>query len=182
AALEHANVQLVAVPVRLARGPELVRQGFAVQAEAHRVVQDRRNGGLDGVDRAVAVLVERGPGGEPDVDRGRIAAGVARARVDPRDRVADDLGQEPGAGDDAVADAAAQVEHARPLRADRDRDAGPDGGRGPADALRPALVDRFAGGEQLADAGDVLLHPGARRDGIPDVENGAVAARQVHEG
>jgi hypothetical protein len=124
------------------------------------VVQDGRDRGLDPLDGGVPVRVERGAGGEPDVDAGGVAAGLARPRVDAGDGVLDHLGQEPGAGDDALADAAAEMQHARPLGADRDRDAGADGALRPPDALGAALIRRFPAGEQIAHAGHVVLDPG----------------------
>ena len=155
---------------------------LAVEPEAHRVVEDRRHRGLDPLDRAAAVLVERGPGGEPDVDIGRVASGLAGAGVDPRDGVLDDVGQEPGAGSDAVADAPAQVQHLRALGADEDGNALARHGRRPADALRPALIGRFALGEEISHARHVVLDPRTRGDLVADVEDGAVPAGHVHEG
>src|SRR5262249_25055844 len=142
--VEHMIVEHVAVDVLLDLPAQLVGDPLVVEPEAHRVVQDRGDRGLHALDRGVAVAVERGARREPDVDAGGIAAGLARARVDARDRVLDHLGQEAGARDHAVPDAAAQVQHAWTLGADRDRNPRTDRTAGPPDALRAGLIGRLA--------------------------------------
>ena len=79
------------------------------------------------------------------------------SRVDPRERVVDHLGQEPGAGHDPVPDPAAQVQHLRALGADGDGDARAHRRGGPAHPLRPSLIRGLALGQELPDAGHVVL-------------------------
>src|SRR5580704_17021426 len=52
----------------------------------------------------------------------------------------------------------------------------------PADALWPSVITAFAGSDQVADTGDVVLHPGAARRLKTDVVDRTVAAADIHEG
>src|SRR5262249_56930475 len=126
--------------------------------------------GLDALDSAVAILVERRARREPDVDVGRIAPGFAGPGVDARDRVVDGGGKQPGPGGDAVADAPAQMQHLRALGADVDGNALARDGRCPAHALRAALIARLALRDQIPHAGHVVLDPRARGHLVADVE------------
>src|SRR5262249_4578639 len=146
-----------------------------------RVVQDRRDRRLDVLEGLVAIVVETRPRREPDLEVPRIASLRAGARVDAGDRVRDDLGQETGPRDHSVPDATAEVQHAWTLGADGDGDPRRPGGRAPPPPLGPALVRRLARREEAADTLHVLLDPRARRRGVADVEDGAVAAGDVHE-
>src|SRR5215470_15660803 len=116
-------VELVAVDVLLDLRADLVGYMLAVEPEPHGMIQDRRYRGLDVLDGAVPIVVQRRARREPDVDVVRVASGLARAGLDARDRVLDDRREQTCPGGHAVADPAAQVEHLRTLGADRDGNA-----------------------------------------------------------
>ncbi len=118
---------------------------------------------LDRLDRVRAAVREAGLGEPPHVHVVEAAAGRAGAALDGGQREADHLRGEPEAHDDAVGHAPGQLQRARALGGQVDRDAPgravhPPRARAPATALARAL-DGLPRGEP-AQRDDRLLEPG----------------------
>jgi hypothetical protein len=82
-------VQHVTVDVLLELLLKVIRNQLASRLKRIEWFRIERHRGLDVSDRRVVILMPGGSGCEPGVDVGWLAAGLARAGVDLRDRVLD---------------------------------------------------------------------------------------------
>src|SRR5262249_29321896 len=110
---------------------------------------------------------------------GNVAPGALRADANLRDRIADDLGREPGVDHDAVGDLAGELQGLRSGGGEIDRDAL---AVPPGELARRALVDGFAGRQQFAHRAHVVAHLREGRWPQADVVDGTVAGADAQHG